>query len=92
MTRYFVDIKEKAQMDLQKLKNSEPQSYKKALKLIAELYDHPTTGTGHPEPLKGQPEGRWSRRITSKHRLVYRVLDTEVIVLVLSAYGHYGDK
>jgi toxin YoeB len=53
---------------------------------------HPTTGTGHPEPLKGKPEGRWSRRITDKHRLVYRIYEDTVVVLVLSAYGHYGDK
>ena len=92
MKRYFVDIKEYAQYGLQKLQKNEPNAYKKALKLIGELYEHPTTGTGHPEPLKGDPKGRWSRRITDKHRLVYRVLDTEVIVLVLSAYGHYEDK
>ena len=29
---------------------------------------------------------------TQKHRLVYRIFDTEVLVLVLSAYGHYDDK
>ena len=92
MTRYHVDIKEKAQLDLKRLQKDEPLSYKKALKLIAELYEHPTTGTGHPEPLKGDPKGRWSRRVSGKHRLVYRILDTEVIVLVLSAYGHYEDK
>ena len=59
---------------------------------IEELYEHPTTGTGHPEPLKGFPANRWSRRINEKHRLVYRILKEEVIVLVLSSYGHYDDK
>ena len=33
-----------------------------------------------------------SRRISRKHRLVYEIHDTEVIVLVLAAYGHYEDK
>ncbi|MBR4648624.1 MAG: type II toxin-antitoxin system YoeB family toxin, partial [Bacteroidaceae bacterium] len=47
---------------------------------------------GHPEPLKGQPEGRWSRHISKKHRLVYRIFDDAVLVLVLRAYGHYNDK
>lgn len=65
---------------------------KNALKLIAELYDHPMMGTGHPEPLKGQPEGRWSRQITKKHRLVYRIIGSEILVLILAAYGHYNDK
>jgi toxin YoeB len=53
MMRYNVDVKEKALLDLKKLKFHEPKAYNKALKLIAELYEHPTTGTGHPEPFKG---------------------------------------
>jgi toxin YoeB len=92
MSRYFVDISEKAQSDLSKLVKHEPKLYTKALKLIAELYEHPFQDTGHPEPLKGKPEGRWSRHISDKHRLVYRVLENEVVVLVISAYGHYDDK
>lgn len=85
----FTDI---AQSHLKMLQRDEPSAYKKALRLIAELYEHPLMGTGHPEPLKGKPEGRWSRQITKRHRLVYRVVNDEVLVLVLAAYGHYGDK
>ena len=47
-----------------RLKRSEPASFKKAVKLLNELVEHPKTGTGHPEPLKGKPENRWSRQIT----------------------------
>jgi len=92
MKRYNVEIKQTAQEDLQKLLHDEPKSYQKALSLIAELYEHPQTGTGHPEPLKGKPEGRWSRKISKKHRLVYRIYETEVVVIVIAAYGHYEDK
>ena len=92
MSKYTVDIKEQAQYDLKRLLKDEPKVYLKALKLIGELYEHPKTGLGHPEPLKGKPEGRWSREITKKHRLVYRIYETEVVVLVLAAYGHYEDK
>jgi len=53
---------------------------------------HPHTGTGHPEQLKGDRTGQWSRTITKKHRLIYEIFETEVHVDVLSAYGHYGDK
>lgn len=77
---------------LARLAKNEPKAFAKAQRFIEELRIHPRTGTGHPEPLKGQPEGRWSREITKKHRMVYRILDEEVIVLVLTAYGHYGDK
>ncbi len=41
--------------------------------LIEECMRHPFRGTGKPEPLGGNLSGWWSRRITSEHRLVYRV-------------------
>lgn len=92
MSKFIVEIKEQAQQDLKRLLHSEPKSYYKALQLISELYDSPKSGTGHPEPLRGCVTERWSRRISKKHRLVYEIRETEVIVLVLSAYGHYEDK
>ena len=89
---YEIRYIESAEQDLLCLYRSEPAVYGKALKLIAEFKEHPRTSTGHPEPLKGGHGERWSRRITQKHRLVYEIRDTEVILLVLSSYGHYGDK
>ena len=53
MSHYAVEIKPQAQEDLKVLRQSEPKAYQKALTLIAELYDHPQTGTGKPEQLKG---------------------------------------
>lgn len=41
--------------------------------LIKEGMRTPFAGTGKPEPLKGDLTGWWSRRITSEHRMVYRV-------------------
>lgn len=81
-----------ATRDLRRLQRSEPSAYKKVSRLLDEVKVHPKTGTGHPEPLKGKPENRWSRQITKKHRLVYRIFETEVYVEVLAAYGHYDDK
>ena len=89
---YNIDYQAQALADIARLKKDEPKAYKKVVSFIEELKEHPKTGTGHPEPLKGQPEGRWSREITKKHRLVYRIYETEVIVLVIAAYGHYNDK
>ena len=77
---------------LARLAKSEPKAFKKALRFIEELREHPKTGTGHPEPLKGMPEGRWSLEITKKHRMVYRIFDDEVLVLILTSYGYYDDK
>lgn len=89
---YSIEFKEQAARDLLALAKNEPKAFAKAQLLINELRDHPRTGTGKPEPLSGDRAGQWSRRITKKHRLVYEIHDKEVLVLVLTAYGHYEDK
>ena len=89
---YKISYTERAEKDLTKLKRNEPQSFKKVVKLIDELVEHPTTGTGKPEQLSGNRTGQWSRRISDKHRLIYLVYNDNVVVLLLSAYGHYDDK
>jgi len=81
-----------ADADMKRLQRNEPQAFKKALKLAMELMEHPTTGTGHPHQLTGDRAGQWSRSITKKHRMVYEIRAKEVVVLILSAYGHYDDK
>ena len=89
---YEIIYSPKALDDLQKLQREDPSAYKKAGIFIEELKVHPKTGTGHPEQLKGDRAGQWSRRITRKHRMIYEIFETEVHVDVLAAYGHYDDK
>ncbi len=89
---FEVKTSDQATNDLIKLKRSEPVSYKKAITLIRELAHHPTVGTGHPKPLGGDRVGQWSRRISDKHRLVYKIFEETVLVVVVQAYGHYDDK
>ena len=89
---YHIDYTEKAMEGLIRLRDHEPKAYAKVQRLINELKEHPKTGTGKPEQLKGDRSGQWSRRITDRHRIVYTINETEVIVLVLTTYGHYDDK
>ena len=89
---YIVIFSDEAKDNIKALKRNEPSVYKKLFKLLAELQEHPTVGTGHPKLLSGDRVGQWSRRITNEHRLVYEIEEEEVTVLVLSAYGHYDDK
>ena len=42
-------------------------------KLVENARRTPFQGLGKPEPLKGEMQGYWSRRITGEHRLVYCV-------------------
>jgi toxin YoeB len=56
--------------------------------LIKELQRHPFTGIGEPEPLRHDLSGYWSRRITQEHRLVYKLLEDDN-VLIASCRFHY---
>lgn len=91
--KYEIELTDSALKGIKQLrKGGEIQVLKKLKSLLLELEEHPTTGTGKPEQLRGNLSGMWSRRITDKHRLVYEVIEEKILVLVLSTYGHYGDK
>lgn len=93
MGKYQVVASEKAKSDLSEVARSgNKQMMRKIEKLIKELAEHPTTGTGKPELLKGTTGAIWSRRIDKKNRLVYTIQDEKVVVLILAALGHYHDK
>lgn len=65
---------------------------KKINSFVTEIRENPTQGTGKPEELKYiENASIWSRRIDSRHRLVYELKD-ENIVEILSGWGHYKDK
>jgi toxin YoeB len=73
-------------------KKSNPFFHKKFMKVILELIEHPRTGTGHPEPLIGGNDVRWSRRLSAHDRIIYDIYDDIVTVLVIQVGGHYDDK
>jgi len=51
--------------------------------LLEEIQLTPFEGTGKPEALKHNWNGYWSRRITSEHRLVYKVENETILVAQL---------
>lgn len=55
--------------------------------LIRDIDRDPFKGIGKPEPLKGNWTGYWSRRINQEHRLIYKVSDTQI--LIVKCKGHY---
>lgn len=86
---YNVIFSPDAQQDLVKLQKHAPTALKKLSILIEEMRQHPRTGTGKVEQLKGYVHETWSRRLNREHRIVYEIRDEEVLVLVISAFGHY---
>jgi toxin YoeB len=90
MGKYSIEIKETAQKEIKLIQKSGDKATIKKIELILlELENHPTTGTGKPELLKHELSGYWSRRLNKKDRIIYQILEDEVIVVVVSALGHY---
>jgi len=52
---------------------NDPNVLERLNALIKECQRTPFRGTGRPEPLRGDLQGWWSRRITLEDRLVYRL-------------------
>ena len=73
-------------------KSGQKETLQKIVSLFEELQQHPTTGTGQDEALKGNLQGFWSRRIDKESRLIYRIDDDIVTVFVVSLKGHYREK
>lgn len=89
---YKIEFDDEAKSVIAKFKKSNPQAYKKIVKLLEDIALHPRTGIGHPEPLKGGNGITYSRHIKGKDRIIYDIYDDIVTVLIVSAEGHYNDK
>ncbi|NBH79324.1 Txe/YoeB family addiction module toxin [Clostridiaceae bacterium] len=67
---------------------------KKTLKrinmLLRDIERNGNSGLGKPEPLRGNFQGYWSRRIDDTNRLVYRIKENRIEIL--QCRSHYGDK
>lgn len=57
-------------------------------RLIKDILRSPCEGIGHPEPVRHELAGLWSRRIDREHRLVSFVRDGAV--RIVQARYHYG--
>lgn len=89
---YTIIIANSAQKVLKRWKKSNPNLFSKTAIILEELIEHPRTGTGHPEPLRGGNNITYSRRITAQDRIIYDIFDDKIEVHVIDVGGHYDDK
>lgn len=89
---YVIKLAKYAEKVLKKWKKSNPQLMKKTQAIFIELAEHPRTGIGHPEALKGGNGITYSRHITAHDRIIYDIYDDRIEVMVLEIEGHYNDK
>jgi Txe/YoeB family toxin of toxin-antitoxin system len=83
-----IKYERRVQQDWNKLKKHN-NLQKNVKKLIKILENDPFTPKF--EKLRGDLDGLFSRRISLKHRLLYRVLKSEKTVIIISMWSHYDD-
>ena len=66
------------------------KTLKKINKLLSDISRNGYSGIGHPEALKGNLSGFWSREIDEKNRLVYNIVDD--VITIIQCKNHYDDK
>jgi len=85
--KYEIAYTKRAVKDIPNLKGAKLDEKTKAL--IKILKDNPYQNPPPYEKLVGDLQGAYSRRINSKHRLVYQVYEKEQTVKILSMWSHY---
>ena len=80
----------KALLEFKWFINNNKKIAERILQLIESIKHDPFAGIGKPKPLKHEIEGTWSRRIDNKNRLIYRIINKEIIEIV-KCKGHYYD-
>ena len=80
--------------DLEYWIDNDPDTVTRIKDLIKSIRQDPFRGLGKPETLRYDLKGYWSRRITSEHRIVYKVSGTKGVdqkCVILQCRFHYDD-
>ncbi|MCC8180678.1 MAG: Txe/YoeB family addiction module toxin [Planctomycetes bacterium] len=73
--------------DFRHWKTYNPAKAAKIKSIINNICESPFSGIGKPEALVHDLRGYWSRRIDREHRVIYKVLGDEVVIM--SCRYHY---
>ena len=71
----------------EELQEKDKRLIKKINILIKDIKRNGNEGIGKAEALKHELSGYWSRRITDKHRFIYKLTENEVIIIACA--NHY---
>ena len=86
--KYRVMLTKQASKDKEKIKQY--LTLKNNVEKLVELIKiDPFVSPPFYEALLGELKGLYSRRINKQHRLVYRVLEEEKIIMIVSMWTHY---
>lgn len=89
---YSIQFDSAVEKVISKWKKSNRILYKKLVKILIAISESPRSGIGHPEPLVGGGDAVYSRHISANDRIIYKIYDDKVVVIVIELEGHYDDK
>ena len=70
--------------------NHVKKTARQIIKIIKDIDRNGYKGIGHPEPLKEDLSGYWSRHIDEKNRIVYKIEDN--MIKFIQCGSHYRDR
>ena len=88
--KHELRFQKEAYEQLEEWRRVSPTVFRRIGELIKSIDETPNSGIGKPEALRKDRKGFWSRRITKKDRLVYRVMEN--VIEIASCKFHYDDK
>lgn len=88
MVNYKIVILKQAIKDKEKIKQI-PALRKNIEKLLELMKNNPFQNPPPYETLVGNMKGLYSRRVNLQHRLVYKVMEEEKTIVIISMWSHY---
>jgi Txe/YoeB family toxin of toxin-antitoxin system len=88
MVEYKILILKQAKKDKEKIKQY-PALKDNVEKLLSLIKKDPFHNPPPYERLIGDMKGLYSRRINRQHRLVYKVIEEEKAIVIISMWSHY---
>ena len=70
--------------------SQDKKTLKRINQLIRDIERNGNDGIGKPEALKEDLSGWWSRRIDETNRLIYRIVNSKIIIT--NCRTHYGSR
>ena len=86
----MIDFQERGWDEYLHWQTQDKKILKRINDLIKDIMRNGNDGVGHPEPLRGNLSGWWSRRIDESNRLVYRIKDNGTVEIA-QCKGHYDN-
>ncbi|MBN2804378.1 MAG: Txe/YoeB family addiction module toxin, partial [Deltaproteobacteria bacterium] len=62
---------------------NDKKNLRRVNELIKDIDRYGYEGIGKPEPLKHNLSGYWSRRITTEHRIIYKIENDSILIAQL---------